>query len=162
MSELKSVKLQEHLKVLRSTSARLQELVEPHEVAVLQRRPFAGKWTPCEILGHFVDHEIVTASRIRTTRLSGMAWLDRYPQEAWVAGQNHASGDPPTFARRFAQLRDLNLEQYDVLSDADWTRSVPRRDEEGEYSLLQLVRRHAEHDLHHLAQFKRYVKGATG
>ncbi len=162
MAHFDATNVDEHLDVLRSTPLRLADLVETHERAVLQRRPFEGKWTPGEILGHLVDHEIVTASRIRSIRLSGVARLDSYPQEVWVTGQKHAAADPSTFARRFAQLRELNLEQYETLAEADWGRLVPRSDDEGDDSLLQLVRRHADHDLHQLEQLDRYVQAAVG
>ena len=158
MAETESSEVREHLRVLQATPGQLADLVNAHDDAALRARPFAGKWTPCEILGHLVDHEIVTASRIRTSRLSGRAWLDSYPQEDWVNGQRHSLADPVLFVRSFTFLRQLNLTQYESLTEREWVGEVERSDGQGRYSLAILVKRHADHDLHHLDQVSRYLE----
>ena len=152
----------EHLRVLRATPGELGDLVNVHDDATLRVRPFADKWTPCEILGHFFDHEIVTACRIRTTRLSDEAWLGRYQQDDWVERQGHAQGDPAFFVRSFTFLRRLNLLQYESLTGIDWDCEVERSDGQGRYTPTMLIKRHADHDLHHLDQLRRYLEAARG
>lgn len=149
------------IEALRRTGPRLARVAERHELDLLRRRPFKGKWTPCEILGHFVDHEIATASRIQTLRFDAVAWLNSYDQEARVEIQRHNERDPAEFIRRFEFLRRLNLEQYESLTGEEWTRHKPHTRGEGAISLEHLVRRHANHDLHHLDQLARYIETAS-
>lgn len=146
--------------VLRSTARRLEDITTAHSDDVLRRRPFAGKWTPNEILGHLVDHEIVSMSRIRTTRFDDVPWLSRYDQERWVEAQRHNDGEPREFVRRFTELRKLNLEQYESLSPDELARAKPRGDGD-EMALADLMRVHAGHDLAHLDQIARYVQAVT-
>ncbi len=142
--------------VLRQTPGHLADIVRDHSAETLRRRPFAGKWTPNEILGHLVDHEIVSMSRIRTTRFDDVPWLSRYDQERWVEAQRHNDGEPGEFVRRFTELRAWNLEQYDALSEQELTSDRPRR-EGGTLTLGDLICVHAGHDLSHLDQIARYL-----
>ncbi len=147
--------------VLRSTARRLEDITTAHSAEVLRQRPFAGKWTPNEILGHLVDHEIVSMCRIRTTRFDDVPWLSRYDQERWVQMQGHNEREPDELVRRFIELRNLNLEQYESLSPDELTRANPRSDG-SEIALADLMRVHAGHDLSHLDQIDRYLENLVG
>ena len=149
------------LAILRHTPDELRRIVAHHSADVLRQRPFAGKWTPNEILGHLVDHEIVSMCRIRTMRFDDVPWLSRYDQERWVQMQGHNDRDPNEFVRRFSELRNLNLEQYESLSPDALTRANPRGDGD-EMALAELMRVHAEHDLSHLDQIDRYLERLAG
>ena len=144
------------LDVLRTTPERLAHVVEQHPASVLATHPFEGKWSPTEILGHFVDHELVTACRLRKTRLDAVPWISPYAQDDWVARQQHARGEPLEFVRRFTELRRMNVEQYEALTPKELRRARPRP-EGGEISMEQLLRRHAGHDEIHLAQLDRFL-----
>ena len=53
------------LEVLAQTASTLTEIVRTHPAAVLRTRPFEGKWTPNEIIGHLTDSEWVYGYRLR-------------------------------------------------------------------------------------------------
>ena len=146
--------------VLKQTPTELNAIVERRSAELLRQRPFEGKWTPNQILGHLVDHEIVSMSRIRTTRIDDVPWLERYDQERWVTVQSHNERDPNEFVRRFSELRSLNLEQYESLSPDELARPKQRSDGT-EVTLEHLLRIHAGHDLWHLDQIARYVQAVT-
>lgn len=145
------------LEVLRSTPDQLERIVSTHAPEFLRARPFEGKWTPNEILGHLVDHEIVSACRARTTRFDTDAWLGSYDQETWVSRQGHNETEPEEFVRRFVFLRELNLTQYTDLSPEERSCEKTRVDGQGMVTLDGLIRRHASHDLTHLDQLERYI-----
>ncbi|MEE8153388.1 MAG: DinB family protein [Phycisphaerales bacterium] len=145
------------LDILRHTPDELRRIVEHHSADVLRQRPFEGKWTPNEILGHLADHEIVSMCRIRTMRFDDVPWLSRYDQERWVQMQGHNEREPDELVRRFVELRTLNLEQYESLSPDEMTRANPRSDG-GAMALADLLRVHAGHDLSHLDQIARYLQ----
>jgi hypothetical protein len=151
----------EPLVILRHTPDELRRIVEHHSAETLRRRPFAGKWTPNEILGHLVDHEIVSMCRIRTMRFDDVPWLSRYDQERWVQLQGHNDREPDELLRRFIELRKLNLEQYESLSPDELACAKPRGDG-GKMALADLMRVHAEHDLSHLDQIDRYLASLVG
>ncbi len=147
--------------VLQSTARRLEDITTAHSADVLRERPFEGKWTPNEILGHLVDHEIVSMCRIRMSRFDDVRWPSRYDQERWVEAQRHNDGEPGEFVRRFTELRAWNLEQYDALSEQELTSDRPRF-EGGTLTLGDLICVHAGHDLAHLDQIDRYLESLVG
>ena len=53
------------LEVLAQTASTLADTVRKHSAAVLRTRPFEGKWTPNEVIGHLVDGEWVGGYRLR-------------------------------------------------------------------------------------------------
>ena len=66
------------LEVLAQTAPALGEIVRTHSAKVLRSRPFEGKWTPNEIIGHLVDGEWTYGYRLasdsfrrRSRRFSG-------------------------------------------------------------------------------------------
>ncbi len=143
--------------VLRQTEDELQRLIGEANLAVLRKRPDEGKWTPTEILGHLVDHEIAMACRIRTTRFDKEAWLSSYDQETWVAKQKYNDKDPKQLIQRFKLLRNMNIEQYESMSAKELSRPHQRMGG-GEVTLSYLLNGHAAHDLTHLDQLTRYIK----
>ncbi len=148
------------LEVLRLTVRQLTSIVEEHSVDDLRRRPFEGKWTPNEILGHLVDHEMVSLSRIRTLRFNESPWVGRYDQERWVADQRHNDREPRLFVERFENLRPLNLEQYESASPDEYARRQYRPDGTA-ITLGDLMKAHAGHDLIHLDQISRYLQAIS-
>ena len=47
------------LEVLAQTASTLADIVHKHSATVLRTRPFEGKWTPNELIGHLADSEWV-------------------------------------------------------------------------------------------------------
>ena len=142
------------LEVLAETPGVLGAVVRDTAPERLASRPAEGQWSVNEILGHLVDHEIVTASRIRTTRLEDIGWLARYDQERWVRVQGHHERDAAEFVRRFAVLRSLNLEQWRATSPEEF--ETPRLRAHGSKLTLQdLLEGHARHDKVHRTQIER-------
>jgi hypothetical protein len=53
------------LEVLAQTAVTLADIVGRHPTRLLRARPFEGKWTPNEIIGHLTDGEWVYGYRLR-------------------------------------------------------------------------------------------------
>ena len=142
--------------VLRATPAALGEIVAGRGDGVLRTRPAPDKWMPVEILGHLVDHEIITASRIRLLRFDDTPPIVAYDQEAWVRGQAYAEADAGVLVERFGALRAHNLAQYEATGPDELERTgVHGR--VGVVTLGWVLRVHAGHDLAHLDQIRRYL-----
>lgn len=144
------------LDVLTRTPDVVGELVRAHPRETLARRPFEGKWTPCEIVGHLCDAEWVYGYRIRLVLCEPEPTIDSMDQDLWVAGQKYNQRDPRELAAQFASLRGANLAVWRGLSAEDLARGG-RHAQRGRETLGVMLRMNAGHDLSHLDQLRRYL-----
>lgn len=147
----------EPLEVMAQTTATLADVVRVNSATVLRTRPFEGKWTPNEVIGHLVDSEWVYGYRLRLILCENSPAILGTNQDAWVAGQWHNEREPAELVEIFRTLRQLNLTSWKRLSPADFERTG-RHNERGAESLAVMLRMMAGHDLSHLNQISRYVQ----
>jgi hypothetical protein len=145
------------LDVMAETASALAKIVDRHSAAELRTRPFEGKWTPNEIIGHLTDSEWVYGYRLRVIRSEDDPEILGTKQDLWVAALRHNEREPLELVEIFRTLRQLNL--------AEWRRTSPehllrtgRHNERGLESLHVMLRLLAGHDLSHLAQIARYIQ----
>jgi hypothetical protein len=149
------------LDVLSETPEVLSSIVDSSSVTELQTRPFPGKWTPNEILGHLVDAEWAFGYRIRTVLCDERPSIFGFDQENWVAVQKHNERDPAELLETFITLRRLNLRIWRQMS-AEQRGRVGLHVERGEESLETMLHLEAGHDLSHLDQIQRYLAAIRG
>lgn len=145
------------LKVLAQTASTLVGIVQEHSAVVLRARPFEGKWTPNEVIGHLVDSEWVYGYRLRLILCQDNPTILGMDQDAWVAGQRHNEREPSALVDMFRTMRQCNLAVWTSVSPAELQRTG-QHNERGPESLDVLLRMLAGHDLSHLAQIARYVQ----
>jgi hypothetical protein len=143
--------------VLSQTPSTLNDIILTHSATVLRARPFEGKWTPNEIIGHLVDGEWVYGYRLRLVLCEDDAPILGTKQDAWVLRQHHIDREPSEHVEIFRTLRQFNVAVWRQLSPADLTRTG-RHNERGAESLAVMLRMQAGHDLSHLNQIDRYVR----
>jgi len=143
--------------LLSQTPSTLSDIIRTQSATVLRTRPFEGKWTPNEILGHLVDGEWVYGYRLRLVLCEEDAPILGTKQDAWVLRQHHNDREPSEHLAIFRTLRRLNVAVWRQLSPADLTRTG-RHNERGAESLGVMLRMQAGHDLSHLNQIDRYVR----
>src|SRR5262249_24642541 len=97
------------LDVLSQTASTLSDIVRAHPASVLRARPFEGKWTPNEIIGHLADGEWVSGFRLRLVLCEENPTILGMNQELWVAGLRHNDREPAELVEMFHALRELNL-----------------------------------------------------
>jgi uncharacterized damage-inducible protein DinB len=151
---------QEPLRIMEQTSAALADIVRRHPATVLRARPFEGKWTPLEIIGHLADGEWVYGFRLRLIFCEDTPQITGTAQDAWVARQRHNDRDASELVEAFRVLRELNLAYWASISKEDLQRAG-LHNERGEETLLMMMRLMAGHDLSHLGQIRQYIR-ATG
>jgi len=147
----------EPLEVLGRTAAALTDIVRRHPAAVLRARPFEGKWSANEIIGHLVDSEWVYGYRARLILCEEDPAILGINQDLWVAGQRHNEREPWDLAETFQTMRQCNLALWGRLSPAELQRTG-RHNERGPESLGVMLRMLAGHDLSHLEQIARYIQ----
>lgn len=147
--------------VMSSTPDVVQRIFDAHTESQLRARPFAGKWTPTEVIGHLFDVEWVFGYRTRTILYDDRPAIIGMDQDLWVAGQRHADGDPYHLLGGFRSLRECNLNLWRTLTESDMER-VGVHNERGEESIRDIFRIIPGHDLSHIDQITRYLRAVTG
>jgi hypothetical protein len=144
------------LDVLAETPEMLAKIVADHSTAELRTRPFEGKWTPLEVLGHLADAEWVFGYRIRAILCDERPTLIGMDQERWVDRQRHNAAAPAELLATFSELRRFNLTLWRQMTPADLER-CGQHAERGPESLGMMLRMEAGHDLSHIDQMRRYL-----
>lgn len=124
----------------------------------LMRRPAPDKWSVAEIVAHLADAELATSWRIRQILSNNAVPIQSYDQNLWAKTFDYAHRDPRQSLANFRTLREANVALL---------KSVPRKlwdnygvhEERGNESISHVVRMVAGHDLNHLQQIQRILKG---
>jgi len=148
------------LEVLGQTASTLANIVSKHSATVLRSRPFEGKWTPNEIIGHLTDSEWVYGYRLRLILCENDPAILGTQQDLWVAGLRHNEREPSELVEIFGTMRLFNLALWKRTSPEDLKRTG-QHNERGPESLGVMLRLLAGHDLSHLEQITRYIQAAT-
>jgi DinB superfamily len=148
---------QDPLEVLAHTASTLADIVREHSATILWARPFEGKWTPNEIIGHLTDSEWVYGYRLRLILCEDNPPILGTNQNSWVAALRYNEREPSELVEIFRTLRQLNLEEWRRTSPEDLKRTG-QHNERGPESLGVMLRLLAGHDLSHVNQITRYVQ----
>ena len=142
--------------VMSQTADVLAKIVQQHSPKVMRTRPFPGKWTPNEVIGHLTDTEWVYGYRVRLILCEDRPTILGMDQDLWVAGQRHNERDPKELVEMFRALRQYNLFVWRQMGSNELAR-VGQHNERGAESLGQMLRMEAGHDLSHIDQISRYL-----
>jgi hypothetical protein len=145
------------LTVLAETPDKLKEILRTSTAEKMRERPFPGKWTPLEVIGHLVDTEFTYGFRVRHIFCEVEPTLIGMDQEKWVERQRYNERDPAELVSIFAILRKANLAVWKLMTPAD-LRRVGRHAERGPETLELMLRMEAGHDLSHIDQIRRYLQ----
>jgi DinB family protein len=119
----------------------------------LRTRPAESEWSVLELLGHFVDAELVLSGRYRWAVSHDRPELVPYDQALWVSRLHHNDDDPSDLFELFVPLRAANLRLW-RRSSADDRQRVAIHAERGPESFEMMFRMLAGHDRFHLNQME--------
>lgn len=136
-----------------STWASLRELVA-EAGAHLRWRPEPGEWSVVELLGHFLDAELVSSVRYRWILAHDEPELPGYDQDLWVRSLGYQEVDPDDIFSVFGPLRLMNLALWRNSSTTDRAR-IGKHLERGPESYETTFRMIAGHDRFHLDQMRK-------
>ena len=142
------------IEVLAQTATTLADIVDKHSAPLLRSRPFEGKWTPNEVIGHLTDSEWVYGYRLRLILCEDNPTILGTNQDSWVAGLRHNESEPSELVEIFRVLRQFNLTVWRRTLPADLERTG-QHNERAPESLGVMLRLLAGHDLSHLDQITR-------
>ena len=95
--------------ILAQTASRLEDIAGKHSAALLRSRPFEGKWTANEIIGHLTDSEWAYGYRLRLVLSEDAPAILGTKQDLWVAALRHNEREPSELVEIFRTLRQLNF-----------------------------------------------------
>ena len=145
------------LDVMSQTAQSLADVVHKHSPQLLRTRPFEGKWTPNEIIGHLADSECEYGYRLLLILSEDNPVIQGTQQDLWVSRLRHNEREPVEHLEAFRTMRGVNLSVWRRLSPADLKRTG-QHNERGTESLEVILCMLAGHDLSHLNQINRYVE----
>ncbi len=126
----------------------------------LTARPAPGKWSIAEILAHLADAELVIGYRLRLILASNGTSIQAFDQDAWADTFNYGRRDPRVSLETFRALRENNLRLLGSVPRGLW-KNYGQHQERGQESVEHLVRLMAGHDLNHMLQIEKIVKGRS-
>jgi hypothetical protein len=147
------------LDVISQTATKLADIVNNHSAVMLRARPFEGKWTPNEIIGHLSDGEWVYGYRLRLILCEHNPTILGTHQDSWVQTLRHNDREPSDLLEIFRTLRQLNLALWRRTSQSDLKR-CGEHNERGCESLGTMLQLLAGHDLSHLDQIARCLEAS--
>jgi hypothetical protein len=148
----------EPLRLQQAAPKKLALLLKGKTGKQLMRRPAPDKWSVAEIVAHLADAELAISWRIRQILSNNAVPIQAYDQDVWAKTFDYARRDPRQSLANFRTLREANVTLL---------KSVPRKlwdnygihEERGNESVSHVVRMVAGHDLNHLQQIQRILKG---
>ena len=150
----------EPLRLQQAAPKKLASLIKGKTGKQLMRRPAPDKWSVAEIVAHLADGELAISWRLRQTLANNAISIQAYDQDLWAKTFNYAKRDPRESLANYRTLREANLALL---------KSVPRKlwenygvhQERGNESVSHVVRMTAGHDLNHLQQIEKILKGKS-
>jgi uncharacterized damage-inducible protein DinB len=124
----------------------------------LTRRPEPNKWSIAEIMAHMADAELVIGYRLRRIPASNGTPIQAFDQDAWAETFNYGTSDSKTSLEAFRSLRESNLRLLSSVSSRLW-KNYGEHQERGRETVDHIVRLIAGHDLNHIKQIEKIVKG---
>ncbi|HWP71564.1 MAG TPA: DinB family protein [Gemmatimonadaceae bacterium] len=143
--------------VMSETADILADIVARHTPGQLRTRPFEGKWTPNEVIGHLTDGEWTYGYRMRLILSEDEPAIIGTDQDRWVTAQRFNEREAAELVEMFRSLRELNLATWKNVTPGEMTRKG-LHNQRGEESLAQMFRMLAGHDLAHIDQINRYLE----
>ena len=114
-----------------------------------------GKWSPCQIVAHLADCELVFSFRLRQTLAEPHPVIQPFDQDAFAT--RYAVYDVPTGLELFRAARAWNLKLIGGLHATDFERQTTHP-ERGTMTFQTILETMAGHDLNHLTQIQTVSK----
>ena len=146
------------LAVQAATAKKLARLIDGVSPAKLRKHPAPDKWSVNEILAHFAETEIVGSFRMRLILGAPGTPIVAFDQDAWVISGHYEKRDARKSLEQFRILREANLALLKSLTPEQW-KHFGMHSERGQETIGHIVRMFAGHDINHLQQVERILKG---
>ncbi len=150
----------EPLRLQQAAPGKLASLIKGKTRKQLTRRPSPDKWSIAEIMAHLADSEIAIGWRLRQILSTNSIPLQAYDQDLWATTFDYGRRDPKQSLESYRVLREANVALLKAAPRRLWD-NYGVHQERGNESIAHMVRMIAGHDLNHLQQVERILKGSA-
>jgi hypothetical protein len=144
--------------VLSSTPKKIAGLLRGVGRKQLVSRPAPRKWSVAEILAHLADAELVTGFRMRLILGANRTPIQAFDQDAWAEFSEYEKQDPYLSLEAFWVQRERNVRLLKSLPKKMWGH-YGIHSERGKETIRRVTQMLAGHDINHLKQVERIVRG---
>jgi DinB superfamily len=153
------VQADDPIKLQAAAPKKIERLLKGASSTKLKKRPAPEKWSVAEIVAHLADVEIVVGYRMRMTLGAPGGPIQAFDQDSWAMSGHYAKRDPRKSLAQYRALREANLALLKLLTPEQW-KQYGVHSERGNESIEMIVRMMAGHDLNHVQQIERILRGS--
>jgi hypothetical protein len=146
------------LEILGTAPRKVAALVKGVTRKKLAARPQPDKWSVIEILAHLADVELVQGFRIRRILESKGTPIQGFDQEVWARYSDYAKHDPALSLEAYRVTRERTLRLLKSIPRDMWE-NYGMHSERGKETVTRVTEMMAGHDINHLEQIRRILKG---
>ena len=155
---LKTLGGREPLTVLASTPSKIARLLRGVPRKKLMTRQERGKWSVAEVLAHLSDAELATGFRIRLILGSNRTPVQAFDQDVWAKYSHYEKCDPRQSFEAYKVQRERNVRLLRSLPKHMWG-YYGMHSERGKETITRMSQMMAGHDINHLKQVERIIRG---
>lgn len=146
------------LRLQQDAPKKLAALLKGKKEPQLTKRPAPGKWSVAEILAHLADAEVAIGWRMRQILSSDGIALEAFDQDAWANAFHYGKRDPKVSLAAYTAARHANLVLLKSVPRSAWE-NHGMHSERGRETVAHMVKLTAGHDLNHIQQIERILRG---
>jgi hypothetical protein len=146
------------LEILGTAPRKVAALVKGVTRKKLSARPQPDKWSVTEILAHLADVELVQGFRIRRILESNGTPIQGFDQDVWARYSDYAKHDPALSLEAYKVTRERTLRLLKSIPAA-MRENYGMHSERGKETVTRVMEMMAGHDINHLDQIRRILKG---
>jgi hypothetical protein len=146
------------LDILGTTPRKVAALIKGVTKKKLATRPAPDKWSVTEILAHLADVEIVQGVRLRLILESSGVPIQGFDQEVWARYSDYAKHDTALSFEAYKVNRERTVRLLKGLPRGMWE-NYGMHSERGKETVTRVTEMMAGHDINHLEQIRRILKG---
>ncbi len=146
------------LDVLSTTPRKVAALVKGVTKKALGKRPKPQSWSVTEILAHLADVELVQGYRLRLVLGANGIAIQGFDQDIWARYSDYAKHDPAFSMEGWKAIRARNLHLLKSIPREMWN-NYGMHSERGKETVTRITEMMAGHDINHLDQIRRIIKG---
>jgi len=146
------------LDILATGPRQVAALIKGVSKKKLAARPAPDKWSVVEIVAHLADVELVQGYRVRLILGSNGIAIQGFDQDAWARYSDYAKHDIALSMEAYKVTRERTLRLMKSLPPELWE-SYGMHSERGRETVTRVSEMMAGHDINHLRQIRRIVKG---
>ena len=147
------------VRVQRATPATLERRLRGVSRFKLIRRPSPTKWSVAEIVGHMADAELAMGFRLRGMLATPGVALSWWDQDKWANRLRYTARSTRESIALFRALRMSNLQLIAAVPRSWWDKCYGVHKLRGRQTVRQFIAMEAGHDLNHMLQIDRILRG---